>query len=92
MRRDKWKQGRQLVNITHWMGGYQNSSSLNRWYLDQSTTGPTSSLWCLHGDSLTSVDSLGIWSDMQTMVEVVNEADDRYFDPRQNHASSAELP
>ncbi|MCJ1469107.1 hypothetical protein MMC07_007740 [Pseudocyphellaria aurata] len=86
MRRDKWKPGRQLANITHWMGGHQNWSSLTQWYLDPQTTGPTASLWCLRGDSLTSVDSLDIWSEMQTMVKVVNNADDRYFDPHQSYA------
>lgn len=79
IRLNKWKAGRELVNITHWMSGKQDSSGLNEWWVDGENAGPTADMWCLRGDNLTSVVSLSVWSVMQKMTKVAKEVDDRYW-------------
>lgn len=61
------------------MGGKRHSSELNEWYIDSLDAGPTADMWCLRGDNLTSVPSLGVWSVMQQMLKVAKEVDDRYW-------------
>lgn len=79
IRHNKWKDGRELVNMTHWMGGKQNVSTGSEWWIDDNDTGPTADMWCLKSDNLTALKPLGSWNVMQKMLKVAKEVDDRYW-------------
>lgn len=67
------------MNVTHWMRGKKSSGALNKWFIDALNAGPTADMWCLHGDNLSTVASLDIWSVMPNMLKVAQEVDDRYW-------------
>ncbi|MCJ1422927.1 hypothetical protein MMC29_000807 [Sticta canariensis] len=80
IRHNKWGHGRELVNMTHWMGGKQHSGKVDEWWVDGEDAGPTADMWCLCGDNPIPVVSLGeVWSIMQKMLKVAEEVDDRYY-------------